>query len=208
MGDEVHISAVRSSFTYAELGGALLKPAPSDEDPYSALEKLLEKVPEEMAVEFRRVFGKISESVRMVTEAQANQLVPAVQSAEDSQAAAEVTQTPHTNTDNARPKRIQKFGDFDVEFRRGLHKTKDGHAKLEVIKRVAEETSRVEKTAYSNALRIFCAQTMVPILHCLKEHYNGDEDAFIRDWAPVKFQHKRFKQLCGTDIQCGLKHSH
>lgn len=197
VGDDDDTDELRRSFTYADLGRAMLEPDENHESPYSAFEKVLAKLPAEIAVELRNVVGQISESVRMVTEAQTDELRPTVEDNSES------TQIP-LDQPSAEPlqadqqTRRQRFGDFDVDIRKDFRKIQDGKKKLEVIKQVADLTASVDKKTFSNALRLFCSQTVAPILYCLREHFFGDEEKFLKAWVTIKFQHAKFSKICGA----------
>ena len=133
----------------------------------------------------------------MVTEAQADELRPTVEENSES-LPVPLSEPPEESNQAEQRLRRQRFGDFDVDVRRDLRRLKDGRKKLDVIKQVEDATKSVDKCRFSNALRLFCSQTMAPILHCLRAHHSGDEAKFLEDWLRVKCQHAKFSKICGS----------
>lgn len=187
-GEDLHASD--SHFSITNLASALCEPDISDDDPIQAMEKLLRQaesaVGADFARELRSAMNRITDSVRQIAEARPEKEVEPVVVPEST-------------------RRHQTFGSFDVASRRDITKKGcSGMEKLAVLRKVREEVDGRDTATFTNALRNFMTQTLNPILHCLQNHFDSDETAFLKAWETKKFRHSKFNKLCGGTGVCKL----
>lgn len=102
---------------------------------------------------------------------------------------------------------LRRHGSWDNESRSTLRRL-TGIDKLQVLRRI--HTSVLNKPAtenFSNGMRIFYIQTLVPVMTCLQNHHHDDDAKFLTAWAKRKYRHNKFKNLCCGEYGslCGLE---
>ena len=98
---------------------------------------------------------------------------------------------PHSRT------RVTRTKD-DVSDRKMISKKKDNE-KLQFLRQLETQFKNVdekENVMLTEAARIFRSQTLKPILHCWRDHFESDIGRFETSWSTIAYRHTKFSKVC------------
>jgi hypothetical protein len=97
--------------------------------------------------------------------------------------------------DTARPRR--RGGDNDLVGRALVGRARDTLSKLNLIISISDSVPE-NKSELTEAARSFYNSSLVPVVNCFLNHFNGDKVLFVAKC--VGFSHSTFKRKCNGAI--------
>lgn len=175
------------------LSRAVIKSAPGNEID-SQIDSLLQKL---------RSVGSgpsklVDELMLLIGRKMASQLAETSETTEelDTNAVAPDKQAENPPISESQQRKRRKFGDFDVPEQLLLREAKTSGEKLKIIRTIAAAIVGRPPAEYSSRLKSCVYNIVNPVMKCLKEHCDNDEEEFIRRWGS-NFRHSNWgKRVC------------
>ncbi len=96
----------------------------------------------------------------------------------------------------------KRGGNINLDTRLDLTKIRTTHEKIRLLETIENEVPTT-KSELTEKARQFVNQVMIPVLHCYRNHFNSDIDAFVVRWGKC-VPHSQFSKNCSIKSPCSL----